>query len=175
MGNWVRSGAVALCVGGVAMMVHGCGGAAYLEPGRITTGAITKAERERKPVLVGLIIATAPDRKGAVGVKAQLHNTSGKSYRYVDLLVVGYNPKGRVVAPFAGDKELVRLRFKGPLKRRARSDATQWAEVWYDREVSCVEVRRINITHTDGSRRRMGRREALAVLPEGARKSCRRG
>lgn len=157
-----------------AIVLQGCGGAAYLEPARITTGAIAKAEREKKPVLVGFLETTTPDAKGSVGVKAQLHNTSGKPYRVVDLMVVGYNTGGKVVAPFAGDKELVRLRFQGPLKPRGTSDMTRWAQVWFDRGVSCVEIRRIDITHTDGSRQRLGPRDAPGALPETLRKTCRR-
>jgi len=91
----------------------------------------------------------------------------------VDLIVAGYNSGGRVVAPFAGDKELVRLRFKGPLKPRATSKATRWAKVWLNKDVACIEIRRMDIVHTDGSRRRLGRREAAGALPAGAQKSCR--
>lgn len=173
MGKCIRTRAAAFMAVAAAMVLQGCGGAAYLEPGRITTGAIAKAERDKQPVLVGFLKTTAPDSKGAVGVKAQLYNSSGKPYRYVDLLVVGYNTGGRVVAPFAGDKELVRLRFKGPLKSRQRSDATRWAQVWYDKAVACVEIRRIDITYADGRRKRLGRRDAPRALPEIGRKSCR--
>ncbi len=173
MGISIRARAAAFAGIAAVLVLQGCGGAAYLEPGRITTGAIAAAEREKQPVLVGFMEATPPDTKGAVGVTAQLHNTSDKPYRYVDLIVVGYNTGGRVVAPFAGDKELVRLRFKGPLQPRQKSDATRWAQVWYDKQVSCVEIRQIDITYADGSRKRLERQDAPRALPEMLRKSCR--
>ena len=157
-----------------SIALQGCGGSTYLALNGPERAALEQAKRDKKPVFVGFIETTKPDQKGAVGARAQLFNTSDRPYKYVDLLVVGYDKSGRIAAPFAGDKQLVRLRFEGPLQPKQSKGATRWAKVWYDEKVSCVEIRRIDITHTDGSRLRVGRGDANQLLPAPARKSCRR-
>ena len=154
MRGWVRKLSVLASVL-AAGVLQGCGGTAHLALNGPEQAALRQAKLEKKPVFVGFIETTKPDDKGAVGARAQLYNTSDKPYKYVDLLVVGYDDAGHVSAPFAGDKRLVRLRFEGPLEPRETKGATRGEKVWYDVKVSCVEIHRIDVTHTDGTRTRV--------------------
>ena len=172
MWGWVRNVAVLATVL-VASVLQGCGGTAHLALNGPEHAALHKAKREKKPVFVGFIETTKPDDKGAVGARAQLYNTSDKPYKHVDLLVVGYDAAGHVSAPFAGDKRLARLRFEGPLEPRETKGATRWEKVWHDANVSCVEIHRIDVTHTDGTSTRVRQADTNELLPERARKPCR--
>ncbi len=164
----------ALACSGLTSVIQGCGGATYLALNGPERAALEKASLDKKPVFVGFIETTAADSNGAVGARAQLYNTSDKPYKHVDLIVVGYDDNRRISKPFAGDERLVRLRFEGPLQPNETIGATRWAGVWHDADVSCVEIRRIDVMHTDGTRTRVGRAAAHEVLPAKARKTCRR-
>ena len=172
MRGWVRKLSVLASVL-AAGVLQGCGGTAHLALNGPEQAALRQAKLEKRPVFVGFIETTKPDDKGAVGARAQLYNTSNKPYKYVDLLVVGYDDAGHVSAPFAGDKRLVRLRFEGPLEPRETKGATRWEKVWNDAKVSCVEIHRIDVTHTDGTSTRVRQADAGQLLPERARKPCR--
>ena len=165
--------AVLACVA-IAIVVQGCGGTTHLALNGPERAALEKASLEKKPVFVGFIETTAPDSKGAVDARAQRCNTSDKPKKHVDLLVVGYDDNGRISKPFAGDERLVRLRFEGPLQPNETIGATRWARVWHDADVSCVEIRRIDVTHTDGTSKRLGQSSTNEVLPANARKTGRR-
>ena len=172
MRGWVHKLAVLAFVL-AAGVLQGAGGTAHRAPNGPEQAALEKAKREKKPVFVGFIETTKPDDKGAVGACAQLYNTSDKPYKYVDLLVVGYDDGGHVSEPFAGDERLVRLRFEGPLEPRETKGATRWKKVWHDAKVSSVEIHRIDVTLTDGTSTRVRQADASELLPERARKPCR--
>lgn len=179
------SGLTALCVVLVAGALGGCSGGAGSEMGQglglgLSGSAPTAAERAGKPILVELIEATGPDARGAAGARARFYNTSDKPFRRVDLVVAGYDAKGRVATPVAdgdhADKELVRLRYAGVVAPKRAAGDTRWGGVWETDQVTCVEIRRVDIVHTDGSRRRINAREARQLVwrPENARRSCRK-
>ena len=86
-----------------------------------------------------------------IDARAQLFNTSAKTYKYVDIGITAYNRVGDAIIRDGDASSLIKLRFTGPLSPRRTPGISTWPNVWYVRKIACLSVSRINITHMDGS------------------------
>jgi hypothetical protein len=87
------------------------------------------------------------------GVKPRIHvrNVSrDKTIKYIYFTLQPYNPVGDpVVGEMRGYSEKT-VRGVGPVQP-GEDEAFQFEPVWYGSTISCVEVHRIRVEHTDGS------------------------
>lgn len=121
----------------------GCAGVVYPE--------LPHAKSSQKPIFVGNITASKPNKKGNTSALAEFFNTSAKTYKYVDITVEAYNRVGDTIQRDGDESPLVKLRFTGPLAPRRTPGITTWPKVWRSGAINCLDIKRIDISHIDGT------------------------
>ncbi len=133
-----------ICLAGiVTTMAAGCAATFNIE--------LQRAKKSRQPIFIGNLSAGNPDKHGLIDARAQLFNTSGKTYKYVDIGITAYNRVGDAITREGDTSSLIKLRFTGPLRPRRTPGISTWPNVWYVRKIACLSVSRIDITHMDVS------------------------
>lgn len=112
---------------------------------------LQRAKKSRQPIFIGSLSAGNPDKHGLIDARAQIFNTSTKTYKYVDIGITTYNRVGDAIIREGDPSPLIKLRFTGPLRPRRTPGISTWPNVWYVRKIACLSVSRIAITHLDGS------------------------
>ena len=135
--------AVAYLLGIVTALAGGCAGAVY--PG------LQHARRSQRPIFVGNIGADNPDKNGDISALIQFFNTSAKTYKYIDISVEAYNRVGDLIRRDSDTSPIVKLRFTGPLAPRRTPGITTWPRVWHTNTIACLDIKRIDIIHMDGT------------------------
>ena len=131
----------------VAAALIGC--TASIMPDFASLHELQRAKHAGKPIFVSLLLATKPGRSGKSSAHMQFFNTSNKIYKYVDTDVEPYNRVGDLVR-LQGQPE-TRLRFTGPLNSQRTPGTTVWPGVWDDATITCLKIKRITISHMDGT------------------------
>lgn len=130
--------------GGVASgALSGCAGSSLVE--------LHTAKRDGRPIFVSNIGVSKPNAFGAMAASVAFHNTSAKGYKYVDFTVVAVNRVGDVLRRDGDETSEIKLRFTGPLRRGRTPGVMKWPAIWYRTPITCLRIRRIVITHLDGT------------------------
>jgi hypothetical protein len=124
--------------------------------GVICSGCVTniqaelqKAEHRGKPIFIAALGPTKPDKHGLAAARAQFFNTSDRVYKYVDITVEAYNRVGDAI--YHRGQTVSKLRFTGPLQPRRSSGPTLWPAIWQDAAISCLLMKRVDVTYMDGT------------------------
>ena len=112
---------------------------------------LQRAKKSRQPIFIGGLSPGNPDKHGMIDARAQLFNTSSKTYKYVDIAITAYNRVGDAIIREGDTSSLIKLRFTGPLRPRRTPGTSTWPNIWYGGKIACLSVSRINITHMDGN------------------------
>ena len=131
------------------------------------------ARKAQRPIFVGNLFAGKADKRGFIDAGAHIFNTSGKTYKYVDLHLTATNRVGDPIVRNGEQSPMVRLRFTGPLPPRRASGRTTWPNVWYLQKPACLTVLKIDITRMDGSTVSLDGAALDDVLSKKLRQDCR--
>lgn len=114
---------------------------------------------------------------GGVSYELSLYNLSGKTIKYLYLYVTPYNITGDTAPSAVNGKVKAELMLKGPIDADDRTSFT-WENVWFNRNITCIEPNSIEIKYVDGSTETLNRDKLQKALfqssEEGAvLKSCK--
>ena len=134
---------------------------------------LLSARKHGKPIFISRLQPHHPARSGEIGVSVQFFNTSGKTYKYVDISVEAYNRVGDAIRHHDPRySTIAKLRFTGPLLPRRTPGTTLWPQVWYSGTVSCVAIRRIDITHMDLTKHTIEAPALAGILAPAVPQNC---
>ena len=144
--------------------VGGCAGLVYPE--------LQYAKRSQKPIFVGNISPSKPNKKGSINALAQFFNTSAKTYKFVDITVEAYNRMGDANPREDNGSPFVKLRFTGPLAPQRTPGLTTWPKVWRSGAITCLVIKRIDIRHIDGTTITLSGPALLDVISQKLKQRC---
>lgn len=156
----------ALAVVAIAAWLSGCAASVFDDE-------LRHAKNTGKPVFIDNLGVTAPNKDGEVTALAQVFNTSGNVYKYVDIEITAYNRVGDPVTSGDGASHRVKLRYTGPLPPRRTAGITRWPRTWYAVPVACLTIERVHITNIDESSLAIEGAGLTEVLASRIRRSCK--
>lgn len=148
------------------------------------SGFIDSSTKSGNPAAVTTLFATGPNYAGGVGVMLSFANTSGKTVKYMEFGLVPFNRVGDPVASSIDGESLKVVKFTGPFKPGVSSDdfsvtfnggAVGFSNVWYNQEISCLEIRMVRATYTDGTTKVVEGAGANLLAAPNVRKNCSSG
>jgi len=147
-----------------SLMLTGCAGATFAE--------LHEAKKSWKPIFVSDARASGPNKLGAIGAQIRFSNTSGKTYKYVDFIVVAHNRVGDRIIREGDATPVIKLRFTGPLTSRRTPGTMKWPAIWYRTPIACLAIQRIDIDHMDGTKLALQHGPLAEVLSTTLRRGC---
>lgn len=150
-----------IVVGG---FLAGCAGSSLIE--------LHTAKRNGLPIFVSEVGVSKPNRFGAMAASVAFHNTSAQSYKYVDFVVVAFNRVGDVLTRDGDETPEIKLRFTGPLRRGRTPRTMKWPAIWYRTPIACLRIRRIAISHLDGTSSDIEGEQLERVIAKGLQGPC---
>lgn len=127
--------------------------------------ALLTAEAANLPVFIRGIEVGHPNSAGGVSVNIKGHNFGGKEIKYIRYQVTPYNRVGDKVAGEIRRRSTTNLTETGPIPHGSNFGAfSEWANVWYNHQISCVRLNRIKIEYTDGSSRTIAGKDKIERL-----------
>ena len=112
---------------------------------------LTSGNTSNNVVITG-VYPTAPNSADGVDIKIGYINTqNSQTLKYFIFEVVPFNRVGDVVVDTIRSRSSARLRATGPFSANGQERWSTWPTVFYNRSLSCIELRSITLVYADDS------------------------
>lgn len=146
-----------------------------------TGGFVDQSTQRHQPVAVTTLMLKAPNSAGGVGFYMDFTNTSGKTIKYAEFGLTPFNAVGDVVTSSVSHQSLETVKYTGPFAPGVSTDdfavtfnggTVGFSNVWYNSDITCVQLDLVRITFTDGTTKVVEGNAAHELVAPSLRKNC---
>ena len=125
---------------------------------------INQSNKElEKIITIKAINVGRPNSASGVDFSIQWKNTSNKIIKYIFFEAVPYNAVGDIVNGEISRSSYFRGKITGPIKQKKRK-TSYWSSAWYNRTIKRIEIVKIDIEYSDGSKMELSADEIQKVI-----------
>ena len=93
-----------------------------------------------------------PNSADGVDVVLRVDFVNTKTIKYANFFIEPYNPVGDKVIDVTPGQVLSELSLTGPIAPEYGQTSVSWETVWYNKTITCAEVRRVELEYIDGTK-----------------------